>query len=567
MTLPALQKTWQGGSSPGGTEFVNQLISEGTGDANNAAAMLAIKEALVGFNSNPWTVVGSSDGVASSMDGTDRWADTGDLIWSNLGAFSWIVLQQTNINTKTQLLLSLGEGFTYHASISVSPSAGFGAVNGGTDGSTTAAPTATDEHALLTSNQWYGNMALAEDTILTCISSTDGECTRIIGSRAANNVMFMRLNIEKPRSPVASWANPVVYSHESLQYTGSDTAFQLERWMNEQTFLATIPGDGENLQVAMRFSGPMRGSFEVIDQEQISGNARLYGGTLVHDDGDAGWGWGTLFDCYWVTKNVSGAHAALLDSMPSGGDRSHVCVGDIVYGWLDDGVTDVNIIGAEYLAHTVGTLANGAGGSMTIGKPSGVQEGDILLFYYLGDGSTASISSRPSGFNSHVSNSANMDGGPAFKAIDYKVAGASEPANYTWTRGGGSADSIYVLIAYRPSVAGDPFDPDSSTGAVVGGAIHNSSGLVTTLPQTRIVNSWMANRTGGTGALTISSPPAGNTQRALLDGSGIGRADLNIALYDEPKINEGAALSRQLTWDLSADGFVTSTGIQALGAL
>ena len=103
MASPALQKTWQGGSTGGGTEFVNVAVP----GVVPKEVLFAIKQAKIGFNSNPWTVIGSSDGVASSMDGTDRWIDSGDIIsWSPGNPRSWIVLQQTALGATFHCLLA-----------------------------------------------------------------------------------------------------------------------------------------------------------------------------------------------------------------------------------------------------------------------------------------------------------------------------------------------------------------------------------------------------------------------------------------------------------------------------
>ena len=72
MALPTLEKTWQFN--------VNQAIAT-TGVVNTDAQNLLfrIKQTLIGFSSNPWTVVRSSNSVTTGA--SDLWVAASNLIF------------------------------------------------------------------------------------------------------------------------------------------------------------------------------------------------------------------------------------------------------------------------------------------------------------------------------------------------------------------------------------------------------------------------------------------------------------------------------------------------------
>jgi hypothetical protein len=353
MALPSLQKEWQGGTTLSGIDLVNVVVSGTSSEDLAKNAIFQIKDALTTFNANPWTVAGSSDSSASSMDGTDRWVDTGDLVYRTTGgtAFSWIVLEQSQINTNFQVLFGLdntssSDSNRHDLYISVSPAAGFGTAASGTDGSTTALPTATDEHVVNgTTESWYGDWSSNFGTMVSCFSSTDGECTRIIASDESTGIPFMRMNFEVPRLPDSTWENPCIYSHFTTTVAGGNSVFRRTDWQEKTVnpnLHATVSGyDNTPLQVDFRLLGPMWSSNEVVNYDEEQG-IRFYGGGLQQDSTSAFDTWGTLYDCYWVSRSTGGTYYADdLDTFPAAGNRTFVCVGDLVYGWLNDSSTDL----------------------------------------------------------------------------------------------------------------------------------------------------------------------------------------------------------------------------------
>lgn len=353
MAAPALQKTWQGGSSAGGTQFVNVVV---TGIAVKDT-LWAIKNAMVNQFANPWTVIGSSDGANASMDGTDRWIDNGDIIYPNTAGnpFSWIVLQQTAIGATFQTILYANDILTAdpqreHARM-YSNSGGFGTVNGGsTNGSTTILPDVadTDKSFGINGEDFCGaENGSNTQKVLTCISSTDGECFRAIVSQQSTGIPINGFGIEVPRDAPAWWspqAPAIMYCWKSTVAS----ALSCFRWetMYNASIRASIPyyDGGFKPWSSLHAFLPIFSTVEVVDlQEDDRPNPMLYpirvwGGEY----GNAELNWGSLFDWYWCSRNVAGKHLLDLDTIPVGGDRTFVCVGDNVIGWLDDSATDLS---------------------------------------------------------------------------------------------------------------------------------------------------------------------------------------------------------------------------------
>jgi hypothetical protein len=172
MPAPAKSKVWQFN--------VNSAQYGATLADTMKAVMFKIKSSLIGFSTLPWSVVGSSNSSTSGMDGTDRWSTAANLVWNTGGsAHSWIVLKQAGLNTNFSICIDLSNASTYLATVVVSPVNGFGTANGGTNGSTTARPTATDEIVSLNNANWaFG--ATNSLCQVHCMQSTDGKCTRVI---------------------------------------------------------------------------------------------------------------------------------------------------------------------------------------------------------------------------------------------------------------------------------------------------------------------------------------------------------------------------------------------------
>lgn len=212
MGLPTKQKNWQ--------IDANLLYPSPEMDdlkSANPRYWLAFKNALVGFASNAWQVDSACDSItAGNNDGVDRWSNVGDLVWASSGnPHSWIVLRQAALGNAS-LCIDLNDPTTTHVdgSIIVSPSAGFGAANGGADGTTTARPTATDEDVLVSTAtvvaQTSGTLSAAA---LHVWMSDDGTVTRAIVTRF--NQIRVVFWFEQPRNPISAWTTPLVYAYRA----------------------------------------------------------------------------------------------------------------------------------------------------------------------------------------------------------------------------------------------------------------------------------------------------------------------------------------------------------------
>jgi hypothetical protein len=334
MAAPALQKTWQGGSTLSGTELVNVVVP----GVHPKEVLFAVKTAKIGFNSNPWTVIGSSDGVGASMDGTDRWVDSGDIIsWSPGNPRPWIVLQQTALGATFHCLLATLDttaDFDGNDIVVIYNDGGFGTANGGADGDASTLPTPSDTSKNFSppATDWCGAEGGAPTAkVLTCLSSTDGECTRFLISKQSTGLPINMWGIEVPRLPPAEWTVPVVtYMFKSTVASGLSCL----RWETMQATGANMRGlvgaqGGGVIAAGMVPMGPMFSSTEVIDfQEDDRPNPMLYpvrlwggdyGGTsnnptiLNH---------GTLFDWYWCSRNVAGKHLLDMDTVPAPQDAT-----------------------------------------------------------------------------------------------------------------------------------------------------------------------------------------------------------------------------------------------------
>ncbi|MAE87660.1 MAG: hypothetical protein CMB80_33310, partial [Flammeovirgaceae bacterium] len=166
--LPTVTQTWQLDVNNAAARDINQTD-------NNRKTMFAIKNALVSFSSNPWTVNSSSDGASAGA--SDLWIDSDDLIWST-GNHSWIVL--TKPTTGSQILISCDRSGTNDILMSWSPG---GLYTGGT---ISVDPTATDQVTIQISGTWNGNLSTYYSWVHVWHSS-DGRRTRVVVANDAGH--------------------------------------------------------------------------------------------------------------------------------------------------------------------------------------------------------------------------------------------------------------------------------------------------------------------------------------------------------------------------------------------
>jgi hypothetical protein len=111
----------------------------------------------------------------------------------------------------------------------------------------------------------------------------------------------------------------------------------------------------------------------------------------------------------------------------------------------------------------------GATGGWVVTKPAGTVSGDVLVAFIGAIGTTVTFT-PPSGWTLLAAETSNAN---INYSVYYKVAGGSEPANYTWTPSIGAKGSIQ-LGAY--------IDVDNTTPIDAHNNGLNSTGTVTTVP-------------------------------------------------------------------------------------
>jgi RHS repeat-associated protein len=140
--------------------------------------------------------------------------------------------------------------------------------------------------------------------------------------------------------------------------------------------------------------------------------------------------------------------------------------------------------------------------SITVGKPAGVTTNDLLLGAITVRSNLAIT--PPAGWTLVRSDAS---GTTITQAIYRKVAGASEPANYTWTFAGPVTGTVGAIVAYSGVNTTTPVD-------VSGGQANASSASVTAPSVTTTVANDMLVGFFGTANDATFTPPSGMTERS-----------------------------------------------------
>jgi len=557
MALPALQKTWQGGSSLGGTEFVNKLV---VGANQQRAMLLKIRDAFVGFNTWPWTVAGSSDSLVGAMDASDRWVDTGDLVYITTAGtpYSWIVLQQPGTGAQVCISLErlLALDLTRDDIVSiVSPSGSF------SGGSATARPTAPDEF-LGTVTGWLGDQAgVYTDKILTCIQSTDGECTRVVISDVNSEVPCAAWGFERPRLPDPDWAENFVWYFLKSTVASALSCLRWEVMQSTEPFWGRKAGVGFLAKVV----APVYTTNEVIELQETGSSPRLYGGTLVSrvvsDVGPLG----GLYDWYWCSRNITGQHLLDLDTLPLAGNRTFVCVGDCVWGWLDDSATDLSFTQAISILPIFvasSTVVNPAvDATVTVPVPAGTVDGDLMVLIMTGFNASQTSPATPPGWVLDSKASMPLLSTVTYHHVFHRFA-SSEPASYDIAMLDPSNGlELAVCLTYRPAHATQlEVLANLATGTAT--AAHTLPNATTTHANSIMLSAFSLCRAGGL-ASSVVTPPAGATQRADINGSAEGSPDCELAIYEEVQAVAGLYAGKSITTQINTDGAGFTLGIRA----
>ncbi len=144
-----------------------------------------------------------------------------------------------------------------------------------------------------------------------------------------------------------------------------------------------------------------------------------------------------------------------------------------------------------------------AGGTITITTPGAVASGDLLVAIIF---TTGGSPAPPSGWTQIGSDglTSSVSIGKAW----YKVAGPSEPANYTWSMSA-SDSAVLLMSAYTGVDIGGPVETLTWGGSAGATTAQNAPASSPTMPGAMQVSAWGA--TGGGGSY---APPSGMTEFA-----------------------------------------------------
>lgn len=295
MSLPSLTKTWQ-------FNVNNAQTAQGTALLDNRTALLAIKNAMIGFGTQPWTVVSSSNSVTANS--SDNWTVPTSLVWQSNGvSHSWIVLKQAGIGTNFQILLSCTSGSSTGQILTIrySPSVGF------TGGTSTTDPTASDSVLMLNNASWGG---VSADVAMrwSVMQSTDGQCTRVMTFSSGSLGAFWAF--EKFANPTAGTPGASNTGWVSLTTTLAGTTVQ-----NSITATTAVSYESvANISIASEISG----AYDIFP----------IGVTCTATVGARG-RLGTLQDIWFTSSGT-----ATGDTMPSSGTTGQfVIINNVLLPW------------------------------------------------------------------------------------------------------------------------------------------------------------------------------------------------------------------------------------------
>lgn len=337
MALPSLAKTWQ-------FSVRQAVVAQGTVLATGRRLMRLIKNSMIGFGSNAWTVRYSCDGTTAGSAGdlVDRWSADASLVWANSGsAHSWIILRQAGIASNFEVCIDLNSASSIPSAISliVSFSAAF------TGGSTTARPTATDEVVLLSTAAWGANGSVDQNYVYDVMQSSDGQCTRMMIHQGGVSAIGFWI-FDKPKNPTTGWTNPSTcaafgsastsqLTYANLSNTASTASFRGR--FSAVTYHMHATGEAwHSGQTGILAQTTALASVNDIDSSFVMQPIGL-GSTVVGMRGRHG----TFFDMWWGSGTVNAA-----DTYPNDATRQFAqfgpgtTTGALIFPW-DGGAAPV----------------------------------------------------------------------------------------------------------------------------------------------------------------------------------------------------------------------------------
>jgi hypothetical protein len=152
--------------------------------------------------------------------------------------------------------------------------------------------------------------------------------------------------------------------------------------------------------------------------------------------------------------------------------------------------------------------------SLTLAKPAGVVQNDVMIAVINSIGWPYPVQSVPAGWtlvDGVVTNSSSWRG-----VVYYKVAGASEPTSYVWTIGPNAYFGAGSLVAYSGA---DPTNPIAQHAVVAraSGVTSSATPSITTSVDGAMLVSWWANLAPT--SMTVTTPPSDTLRAAPVDST------------------------------------------------
>lgn len=182
-----------------------------------------------------------------------------------------------------------------------------------------------------------------------------------------------------------------------------------------------------------------------------------------------------------------------------------------------------------------------SGTAITVAKPAGTVEGDVLVALVVAQSTPTGQSITPPAGWTAVGSGGVPSGSQRIGGVWYRVAGASEPANYTFAAAVTLTASVGVLLRYAPQSPTTP--PGVVDDAAMAGTVK-APGVAPSLDATgnadTLISLFAAQTTQG-------STPTGMTERALfLPGAAA------VGIYDQQLSAPGATGTREWTGSSNA---------------
>lgn len=208
----------------------------------------------------------------------------------------------------------------------------------------------------------------------------------------------------------------------------------------------------------------------------------------------------------------------------------------------------VTQVGSSHAATTTNTS------SLTITKPTGVASGHVLVAVITSDSTTPTAPSGWVHFGGGLHGSASWNNN-----LYYKVAGGSEPSNYTWTVGtsGPSAGCVNAFSGVDTTDVIDGFVESESTTSTEPNTTPNATITVTTGHRMFYIRNVRDSPGGGTAVAANLTESSADHERHSTIGSvsSTGNTSYTVGYFTKPvnDVGSGTYNGLAITCDISED--------------